>query len=153
HGVRLWFALPDHERETTPSFVHHVPEPMYVPGGIARVFLGDLLGIASPVPTLTALLGAELLLDADAETELEVPEGHEHAVLLDVGDVSVDGQALEPAEVGYLGPGRSRLTLRSAMGARLLVIGGEPLGEEMVMWWTLVGRSHEDIVAAREQWA
>ena len=153
HGVRLWFALPDHERETTPSFVHHVPEPMYVPGGIVRVFLGDLLGIASPVPTPTALLGAELLLDADAETELEVPEGHEHAVLLDDGDVSIDGQALEPAEVGYLAPGRSRLTLRSAMGARLLVIGGEPLGEEMVMWWTLVGRSHEDIVAAREQWA
>jgi len=152
HGVQLWFALPGHDRDGAPSFVHHVPEPMYVPGGIARVFLGSLLGVESPVVTPTALLGAELLLDADAETVLEVPEGHEHAVLLDDGDVTVEGRALETAEVGYLSPGRIRITLRSRTGARLLVIGGEPLGEQIVMWWNFVGRSHEDVAAAREQW-
>ncbi|HIZ99027.1 MAG TPA: pirin family protein [Candidatus Janibacter merdipullorum] len=152
HGVQLWFALPAHERDTPPSFVHHVPEPMYVPGGIARVFLGSLLDVDSPVTTPTALLGAELLLDADAETVLEVPADHEHAVLLDDGDVSVDGQDLETAEVGYLSPGRTHITLRSRTGARLLLIGGEPLGEQIVMWWNFVGRSHEDVVAAREQW-
>ncbi|MGO1167681.1 MAG: pirin family protein [Janibacter sp.] len=152
HGVQLWFALPEHARDDAPSFVHHVPEPMYVPGGIARVFLGSLLGVDSPVATPTPLLGAELLLDADAETVLEVPAGHEHAVLLDDGDVTVDGQALETAEVGYRSPGATRITLRSATGARLLVIGGEPLGEPIVMWWNFVGRSHDDIVAAREQW-
>ena len=152
HGVQLWFALPERDRDSSPSFVHHVPEPMYVPGGIARVFLGSLLDIESPVSTPTDLLGAELLLDADAETVLDVPEGHEHAVLLDDGDVAVDGDVLEPAEVGYLSPGRTRITLRSATGARLLVIGGEPLGERVVMWWNFVGRSHEDIVAARERW-
>ncbi|WP_185992462.1 pirin family protein [Janibacter cremeus] len=152
HGVQLWFALPERDVGTDPSFVHHVPEPMYVPGGIARVFLGSLLDVESPVATPTPLLGAELLLDADAETVLDVPEGHEHAVLLDDGDVTVDGQALELAEVGYLAPGRTRITLRSATGARLLVIGGEPLGEEIVMWWNFVGRSHDDIVAARQRW-
>ncbi len=152
HGVQLWFALPERERDIAPSFVHHVPEPMYVPSGIARVFLGSLLGIESPIPTATPLLGAELLLDADAETVLDVPEGHEHAVLLDDGDITVDGRTVEPHEVGYVSPGRSRITLRSAGGARLLVIGGEPLGERIVMWWNFVGRSHDDIVGARERW-
>ncbi|WP_338750686.1 pirin family protein [Janibacter alittae] len=152
HGVQLWFALPERDADVEPSFVHHVPEPMYVPGGIARVFLGSLLDVESPITTPTPLLGAELLLDADAETVLDVAEGHEHAVLLDDGDISVDGQALEAAEVGYLSPGRSRITLRSAAGARLLVIGGEPLGERIVMWWNFVGRSHDDIVAARDRW-
>lgn len=152
HGVQLWFALPEDAMGTEPTFVHHVPEPMYVPGGIARVFLGRLLGIASPVPTPADLLGAELLLDADAETVLEVGEGHEHAILLDDGDITIDGTALESAEVGYLRPGRRTITLRSATGARLLVIGGEPLGEQIVMWWNFVGRRHEDIVAARARW-
>ncbi len=152
HGVQLWFALPERDRDSAPDFVHHVPEPMYVPGGIARVFLGSLLEIDSPVSTPTELLGAELLLDADAETVLDVPAAHEHAVLLDDGDVTVDGRGLEAAEVGYLSPGRTRITLRSATGARLLVIGGEPLGEPIVMWWNFVGRSHEDIVTARERW-
>ena len=152
HGVQLWYALPDRDRHAPPSFVHHVPEPMYVPGGVARVFLGSLLDVDSPVATPTDLLGAELLLDADAETVLDVPAGHEHAVLLDDGDVTVDGRSLEPAEVGYLSPGRDRITLRSSTGARLLVLGGEPLGEPIVMWWNFVGRSHDDIVAAREWW-
>ena len=152
HGVQLWFALPAHALDSEPTFVHHVPEPMYVPGGIARVFLGNLLDIESPVSTPTPLLGAELLLDADAETVLDVTAGHEHAVLLDDGDVTVEGRALEHAEVGYLSPGRTRITLRSATGARLLVIGGEPLGEQIVMWWNFVGRSHDDIVRARDRW-
>ena len=39
-----------------------------------------------------------------------------------------------------------------AEGARVLVLGGEPFGEEVVMWWNFIGRSHEDVVAAREAW-
>ena len=35
---------------------------------------------------------------------------------------------------------------------RALLIGGEPLGEQIVMWWNFVGRSHDEIVAFREQW-
>lgn len=152
HGVQLWFALPERASDTGPSFDHHVPEPMYVPGGIARVFLGELLDVRSPVVTHTPLTGAELLLDADAETVLEVPEGHEHAVLLDDGDVSVDGSRVDPGELAYLSPGRRAITLRSAAGARVVLIGGEPLGEEIVMWWNFIGRTREDIVAARDRW-
>ena len=35
---------------------------------------------------------------------------------------------------------------------RLLVLGGAPFGEQVVMWWNFIGRSHEEIVAFREQW-
>ena len=34
----------------------------------------------------------------------------------------------------------------------MLVLGGEPFGEEVVMWWNFIGRSHDDVVAAREAW-
>ena len=152
HGVQLWFALPGHAVDSDPAFDHHVPEPTYVPGGIARVFLGELFDVRSPVVTHGALTGAEILLDADAETVVEVPVGHEHAVLLDDGDVSIDGTALEQGELGYVGTGRERFTLTSRAGARLVLIGGEPLGEQIVMWWNFVGRSHDDVVAARERW-
>ena len=36
--------------------------------------------------------------------------------------------------------------------ARLLVIGGEPFDEHIVMWWNFVGRDHEDIVTAWDDW-
>ena len=152
HGVQLWFALPTRSRDTDPSFDHHVPEPVYVPGGIARVFLGELFGVVSPVATHTPLTGAEIILDADAVTQIEVPEGHEHAVLLDDGDITLEGAPLESGELGYLAPGRRTITLRSATGARVVLIGGEPLGEQIVMWWNFIGGSHDEVVAAREQW-
>lgn len=152
HGVQLWFALPTRARDTAPSFDHHVPEPVYVPGGIARVFLGELFGVVSPVATHTPLTGAEIILDADAVTQIEVPEGHEHAVLLDDGDITLEGAPLESGELGYLAPGRRTITLRSATGARVVLIGGEPLGEQIVMWWNFIGGSHDEVVAAREQW-
>ncbi|WP_068422967.1 pirin family protein [Janibacter terrae] len=152
HGVQLWFALPAASVDREPTFEHHVPEPVYVPGGIARVFLGELFGERSPVVTDGALTGAEILLDADAETVIEVPADHEHAILLDDGDITVEGTALEQSELGYVAPGRTRITLRSATGARLVLVGGEPLGEQIVMWWNFVGRSHEDVVAARDAW-
>ena len=35
---------------------------------------------------------------------------------------------------------------------RLLLLGGEPFGESIVMWWNFVGRTHEEVVAFREEW-
>jgi hypothetical protein len=34
----------------------------------------------------------------------------------------------------------------------MFLLGGEPFEEELVMWWNFVGRTHEDIVKAREDW-
>jgi len=36
--------------------------------------------------------------------------------------------------------------------ARLLLLGGEPFEEQLVMWWNFVGRDHDEIVADREEW-
>jgi quercetin 2,3-dioxygenase len=45
-----------------------------------------------------------------------------------------------------------RLFNDGADPARALILGGPPFEEGIVMWWNFVGRSHEDIVAAREDW-
>ena len=34
----------------------------------------------------------------------------------------------------------------------LVLIGGEPFIEELVMWWNFIGRSHDDIAEARADW-
>jgi hypothetical protein len=33
-----------------------------------------------------------------------------------------------------------------------MLLGGEPFPDELVMWWNFVGRSHEEIAAARADW-
>lgn len=152
HGAQLWVALPEADRETDPAFEHYAPPATRGHGWTARVFLGSLLGDTSPVRCFTELVGAELLLDAGAEVVVPVDPGHEHAVLVDEGGVRLAGRAVSRHELGYLGTGAPSLVLRSEEGARLLLLGGRPLGEQIVMWWNFVGRSHEEVVDYRRQW-
>jgi redox-sensitive bicupin YhaK (pirin superfamily) len=158
HGAQLWVALPEPARDTDPDFTHHVPTPVRGDGWEARVLLGELLGETSPVRTFTPLLGAELLLDAGATLDLDVDATFEHGVLVDAGVVGVSGAGVsgtdaKPGELAYLEPGSAALRLVAHDGpARVLLLGGPPFGEEIVMWWNFVGRSHEEVVAFREEW-
>jgi len=152
HGAQLWIALPDAARDTDPGFEHFVPQPVRGPGWEARVFLGSLLGASSPVRTHTPLLGVELMLATGRSLEIEVDETFEHGVLLDVGAIEVDGSQLKPSDLAYVAPGSRTLTVTAREEARLLVLGGPPFGEAIVMWWNFIGRTHEEIVGFREEW-
>ncbi|MFB9905371.1 pirin family protein [Allokutzneria oryzae] len=154
HGVQLWVALPDEHRRTGRAFVNHVPEPVVLSGATLRVFLGSLAGETSPVATFSPLVGAEITLAPHSRVELPVNPDFEHGVLLDTGQVSVAGTELQPSDLGYLGTGAAGLELvnHSAEPARLLLLGGAPFEEQILMWWNFVGRTHDEIVAFREAW-
>ncbi|MFI0827863.1 pirin family protein [Streptomyces roseolus] len=155
HGVQLWVALPDAHRDTPRDFVHHAPRPVRVDGAELRVFLGTLAGDTSPVATFTPLLGAELLLDPGATVTLAVDPAFEHGLLVDEGDLTLDGTPLRPAELGYTAPGRAALTVTNTAPhrARAILLGGPPFEEEIVMWWNFIARNDAEIRQAREDWA
>src|ERR1700752_3114588 len=66
HGVQLWGARPDSDRDTGRDFAHYVPQPRSLAGATVRVFLGELEGDRSPVHPFTPLLGAQLDLHPGA---------------------------------------------------------------------------------------
>ena len=35
---------------------------------------------------------------------------------------------------------------------RVLLLGGEPFKESLVMWWNFVARTHEEVLEARAAW-
>lgn len=152
HGAQLWLALPDSDRQVEPTFEHYAPEPVHGAGWQARVFLGSLLGSDSPVRTFSPLLGAELRLTAGTTVELEVDTAFEHGFLLDSGAVTVDGSPLAANELGYLAPGRDVIVVVAQQDAVLLLLGGQPFGEQIVMWWNFIGRDHDEVAAYRAEW-
>ncbi|HEU5126763.1 MAG TPA: pirin family protein [Glycomyces sp.] len=154
HGVQLWVALPEAHRDADRDFQHYAPRPVRVGGAEFRVFLGSLVGEDSPVRTFTPLLGAQIDLAPRAETAFAVDAGFEHGLLVDAGEVRLFDAALRPAELGYVPPGAGALRLvnGSDAPARAVLLGGPPFEESIVMWWNFIGRSHEDIVRAREEW-
>ena len=152
HGAQLWVALPEGRRQVDPTFEHFAPDLVRGEGWQARVFLGSLLGSTSPVQTHTPLLGAELTLAAGATLRLALDPAYEIGVLVDSGALRVDGDELAAHELGYLPPGRDVAELVPLEDVRVLVLGGPPFGEQIVMWWNFVGREHAEVVRYRSQW-
>ncbi len=155
HGAQLWLVLPAAAAAVEPRFEHHAPEVVRPAEGVsARVFVGSLWGSSSPVRVESPLLGAEVVLGPGASVVLPVAAAFEVGVLVDTGSVVLDGTALAATELGVVeaGHGGGLSLMAGDAGARVLVLAGEPFREEVVMWWNFIGRSHDEVEAAREAW-
>lgn len=152
HGVQLWVALPDHARNTEPTFAHYIPEPRIAGGVTTRVFLGSLLDQHSPVFTHTPLVGAQLDIEAGVRLELPLDTDFEYGFLLDDGELLVDGEPLAQHALAIRETGTTTVVLEAQSAVRLLVLGGTPFTEQIVMWWNYIGRSHEEVEQFHQQW-
>ena len=152
-GVQLWVALPDRSRNVGPAFEHHSPRPFALGDAALRVFVGELAGSRSPVTTYSPLVGAQLDLPAGGRVEIPVDPAFEHGLVVDSGSPILEGVEVPTDHLGVLAAGTARMTVEAgAEPVRALLIGGEPLGEQIVMWWNFVGRSHDEIVRYRDAW-
>jgi hypothetical protein len=153
HGVQLWVALPGPDVSVAPAWSHHDDLPVLSDRrATATVIMGSLAGAASPGRTYSPLVGADIALEPGGELLLPLEPEFEHAALVLSGAVDVDGAALRPGAMIYLGCARRDLRLSSVGGARVLLLGGVPFEEQIVMWWNFVARSNDEIVAARAEW-
>lgn len=154
HGVQLWVCLPDDVRESTPPDFVHLPElPTYCESGATlTVFMGSLAGEAAKAPAFSPLVGAQITLEPGASATLPLDTGFEYGALVVSGTARVGGVDVPRNQMAYLGQGRPELAVSAPGGATVLLLGGEPFEEEIVMWWNFIGRSHEEIVEQREAW-
>lgn len=152
HGVQLWVAMPDVARDGHPAFEHHAALPVDVAGAVrVCVFMGSLRGVASPATTFSRMVGADIAVRSDAATVLEMDPAFEHAVFA-AGRAQVEDVVLEPGHLLRLATGREALTVVAEPGARLILLGGVPLAEPVLMWWNFVARTPEEIASATSDW-
>jgi len=151
HGLQLWLALPQTEQEVKASFTHTpahaIPE---VRDGVAqvRVLVGQALGGESPVATLSPTLYLDVQLPAGGEWTLAML-AEEQAVYVVQGDLQIGAQALAPHTMAVLAD--AAVLTAGPEGARLVVIGGQPLGRRFI-WWNFVSTSKERIEQAARDW-
>lgn len=151
-GVQLWLALPDAHRHGAPAFDHYPERPQVEqPGWRATVILGGLAGVEASGRTFSPLMGAELRIDAGTAA-IPLRADFEHAIVPLGGECAFEDERLATDTLHYFAPGRDELPLRAATPSRVLLIGGAPFGETVLMWWNFVARTTTEIVAAREDW-
>ena len=157
HAAQLWIALPGAERRMPPRFQHYPDIPRCSHDGLeVRVLAGEALGQVSPVQVHSPLVALDLSLGADAPsavtTGLPLRADFEYAVLGLTGEITVDALPAVPDELLFLPAGRSTLRLQCTPGTRLLLVGGAPMHEDVLVWWNFVGRTQEEIAQALTDW-
>ncbi len=152
-GVQLWIAQPEGTRHDAPAFEHHEELPeVELDHAAGQVLAGTLGEASSPARTDTPLLGADLTLRR-GRTVLPTDRTFEHAVVPLEGRVKIGPEVVEPGWVALVPTGVTDLPLESEHGGgRLLVLGGEPLGGSVQMWWNFVARDRDEITAAYRDW-
>jgi redox-sensitive bicupin YhaK (pirin superfamily) len=152
HGVQLWVAQPEATRHGAAAFEHHGELPrVHVGRSEATILVGTFSGRTSPARADTPLVGVDAVLQVGA-TDWPLEAQFEHALLILEGTIDVEGQPVETGHLAYLGQRRQALGLRTDSQARLLLLGGEPLAEPILMWWNFVARSRAEVETATREW-
>jgi redox-sensitive bicupin YhaK (pirin superfamily) len=154
HGLQFWVALPDESRNVDPHFEHIADVPSAEVDGVTfNVFAGTAFGVTCDAKYYSPIVGFDAHLRGAGSPTIPVEPDFEHAVLVTSGAVTIDGETVEPGWLGYLGTGRDSVTLEHDGDAHVAILGGEPFGEEIYMWWNFVARSADEIREARNDWA
>lgn len=152
HGLQLWIALPDGSQECEPAFFHFAAGelPQLRQDDVTiRVLMGAAHGLTSPVPAVSPALYVDYTLPPGGRIAL--PEGASERAVYSVGQpVLLDDRPVAPHHLAVLEPGTAS-TLVAPGGARVVLVGGEPVGPRFI-WWNFVSDRRPRIVQAADDW-
>lgn len=153
HAAQLWIALPYVDRHTNPRFDHYPDLPRWRADDTEFTLLtGEFAGYHAPALTFSPLVGLDIAARAGSMHTLPLRRDFEYGVLSLEGELDIEGDTFRENELAYLGRGRDEVTLSLPDNGRLILIGGEPLDEDILIWWNFVGHSREEIAAAQRDW-
>lgn len=152
-GAQLWVALPNTSRSIAPTYQCTKEQPVIdLPGGRATVILGEFDGTSSDGQLFSPGMGVDIEVFPRCKTLLPLASTFEYGLLLMSGDATVERTVLQRDTLYYLGTQRHEIELTTQSGARLILIGGLPFQETILMWWNFVARTQEEIATARQLW-
>lgn len=130
--VQLWVNLPAKDKMSPPRYqaitANDIPEVIF-DGGKTRVIAGQFNGTAGPASTFTPVNLWDVRLNKDAQTMLNLPEGHNAMIAVLSGHITVDGQSAGEAEIARFTVEGEGATIKADGDAMLLVMTGEPIAE------------------------
>ena len=141
-GVQLWVALPDPHRHLSALFQHVERVPLHQQrGGIVQVFAGSLNTLPSPVMHHSGIFGGDVpvhpaaALDIPFEARIRITPCSSS-----MGTAASKGRRCRSACCHHLGANRSAVSSPAGRASRLLLFGGPPFPEKILMWWNFVAR-------------
>jgi redox-sensitive bicupin YhaK (pirin superfamily) len=151
-GVQMWLAQPESDRNGGSDFQHIAELPTVDLGtGAARVLIGELGAERSPALFNHPTVG----LDVEFRAPVDIPTNatFEYGVVPIDRPIRVADVIVEPGSLAVIPPGFEQLRVESRDGpGRVMLLGGEPLGVPIKMWWNFVARTADEITEAWRDW-
>lgn len=153
HGIQLWIALPDDVRHMKPNFIHYENIPSLKLENLQiNILAGEFLNSVSPIKVYSPLVGLELNALEDTITHLPLNPKFEYGVLPLIGTIEIANEVIDLDTLLYLPCGKSTMPIRIQKGSKILIIGGEPFEEDILIWWNFVARTKEEMIKAATAW-
>lgn len=151
-GFQLWVNLPAADKMTAPRYQEFEPEQVPVaelPGGVrVHVVAGTVGGVTGPVSGIAT---------APSYFDVELPAGVAAAIDLPVGQnafaypfegaarIGAPGQTVPRGTLAVLGNGQRVALAATDEPARVLVVAGQPLNEQVVRYGPFVMNTQNEI--------
>lgn len=153
HAVQLWIALPASDTERAPAFDHHPDLPVWDQDDCHYTLLtGTYQGRSAPTKQYSPLIGMDLFSAAGSTVRLDLNPEFEYGILVTDGHAQVNQERFAINELAFLGQGLTQVELQLEPGSRAILLGGEPFGNEIFLWWNFVGLSKQQIAEAQGDW-
>lgn len=153
HAAQLWIALPPDQADCPPAFEHHPVLPQWEQDGCTLTLLAGHHGQRqSPARLHSPLIGLDICCRSAAELDLPLDPSFEYGILPLEGSLHIGEETFDSTAFACFDPGTDSIRLQLAADTRLLVIGGVPFAQPVLMAWNFVGHSREAIVAAQHDW-
>lgn len=144
--AQFWIALPADKRLIEPAFEHHAELPQLQKNGAAITLLvGKMLGQTSPVAVHSPLVGVDISSQEATHITLPLKPNFEYGIAVLTGKAQVAGHELTPGSLLYLGTERKELNIDINEASQIILIGGEPFAEKIMLYWNFVARNTEEI--------
>ena len=153
-AIQLWVNLPRALKMSPPRYqtllAREIPSIELEQGaGRFRVIAGSFHGRTGPARISTPLHLYDVELAAGVRVSLTLPEGHNAAVLVLQGRLSVNGsRSAEEAELVVLHRIGSDLDLDVQAPSRVLIMSGEPIEEPIARYGPFVMNTREELMQA-----
>lgn len=152
HAVQLWIALPP-RREIAPDFEYHAQLPQWSEGGASFVLTtGSFAGRTAPTGQYSPLLGVDVRFSEAQTWRFPVRPHWEYGILVIDGEAQVGGMKFAANEMAVWSDSDGFAEIRAAAGTHIMLLGGEPLAEQVLMWWNFVAYSRDDLAQAVADW-
>lgn len=151
-GVQMWLAQPESTRHGQSRLQHlaELPEVEYE-NAQGKLLIGLSGGEESAAETDHPTVGLDLTVLPGAVVPTD--PRFEYGVVPIDRPIKVDEEVVEPGSLAIVPVGRSELTFDTQGHAgRLMLLGGEPLGDRVMMWWNFVARDKDEITRAWRDW-